>query len=514
MGVQAHEDRSALYRYRFGTAEFDEGRFELRVAGRVIEIQRRPLEVLEVILRRAGEVVTRNELERAVWRDRPRSGHVIHTALTRLRSALGDENAERIVTVARVGYRLTGSIERIAVGRHFAGSLALDEDGVVSRREDFALVSRLGQSSNHEVWLARQVKTGELRVYKFSADGEGLAALKREATFARVLRKSLGERKDLVQLLDWNFAAAPFFLEYEYGGVSLLEWATKHLAALAVEERVGLFLQVADAVAAAHSVGVLHEDLKPANLLIVERANGGWQVRLTDFGSARLLEPERLQGLGITQLDVTVTDGVLSDGLATLLYVAPEQLAGGPATVQSDVFALGILLYQLTVGDLRRPLLSGWERDVPDELLREDITAATDGNPAFRLASVRALADRLRRRAARREEQAREEAAHRAAAGTIEALKRSRARRPWVLVAFLSVALGLSSTLAFHWHASAERGRSSTTVSCGPPTRSLAAVLASGGSDQERRGGFEADRGRVLQSCRRFGADLRELRIW
>jgi eukaryotic-like serine/threonine-protein kinase len=471
MGVQLHENRPALYRYRFGTAEFDEGRFELRVAGRVMDIQRRPLEVLEVFLRSAGEVVTRNELERLVWHNRPTRGHVIHAALTRLRSALGGENAERIVTVARVGYRLSGSIERIPVGRHFAGSLALDEDGVVSRRESFVLTSRLSQCSNREVWLARHVKTGELRVYKFSADGEGLAALKREATFARVLRKSLGERKDLVPLLDWSFGAAPFFLEYEYGGVSLLEWATNHLAALALEERVELFLQAADAVSAAHSVGVLHEDLKPANVLICACASRGWKVRLTDFGSARLLEPERLQGLGITQFDGTVTDGVISDGVATLLYVAPERIAGSTATAQSDVFALGILLYQLAAGDLRRPLVPGWERDVTDELLREDIAAATDGNPAFRLGSVSALTNRLRQRAARREERARNDAAHRAAVEAIEALRRRTARRPWILVACLSVALSSSLTLAFNWRASAERVRSSTTVSCGPPIR-------------------------------------------
>jgi eukaryotic-like serine/threonine-protein kinase len=473
MGIQTREDRPTLYRYRFGTAEFDEGRFELRVAGRVTDIQRRPLEVLESFLRRAGEVVTRNELVNAVWHDRPTRTHVIHAALTRLRSALGEENAERIVTVARVGYRLTGSVERIAIGRHFAGTLALDEDGTVSRRENFVLVSRLSQSSNHEVWLARHAKTGELRVYKFAADGEGLAALKREATFARVLRNNLGERRDLVQLLDWNFAAAPFFLEYEYGGESLLDWATKHLAGLAVEERLGLFLQAADAVAAAHCAGVLHGDLKPSNLLITKGSNGGWQVRVTDFGSARLLEPERLRGLGITQHDLM--DDVVCDGLATLLYVAPERLAGGTATAQSDVFSLGILLYQLAVGDLRRPLVSGWEREVPDELLREDIVGGTDGNPTFRLATVRELADRLRQRGSRREERAREEATRRAAAETIEALNRKRARRPWVIVACLSVALGFVSALALHWSSSAEGGRSSNTFSCGAQTRAFPA---------------------------------------
>ncbi len=466
MSVQGLEARSALYRYRFGSVEFDERRFELQVAGKRIDIQRRPLEVLEVFLRRAGEVVTRNELESAVWNGRPTAGHVIHTALTRLRSALGEENAERIVTVARVGYRLTGSVERTAVGRHFTGSLALDEDGAVARRESFTLVLRMSRSSNREVWLARNAKTCELRIYKFAADGEGLAALKREATFARVLRKSLGERNDLVPLLDWNFSAAPFFLEYPYGGTSLLEWATQHLASLALEARIELFLQVADAVVAAHSVGVLHEDLKPANLLVSECADGGWQLRLTDFGSARLLEPERLQGLGITQLDA-ITEGVTADGAATLLYVAPERLAGGIATAQSDVFALGILLYQLAVGDLRRPLVCGWERGVPDELLCEDIVAATDGDPAMRLASVAALADRLRGRPARRAERARKEAAQRLAAEAIEALKRRRGRRPWILVALLSVALGFSLALALHWRAGAERNRSSASAPVG-----------------------------------------------
>lgn len=475
MGVQLLEERPALYRYRFGTAEFDEGRFELRVAGQLIEIQRRPLEVLEVFLRHAGEVVSRNDLRRAVWHDRPTAGHVIHAALTRLRSALGEENAERIVTIARVGYRLTGSIERIAVGRHFAGTLALDEHGVVARRENFVLASRLSQAPNREVWLARHARTNELRVYKFAAGGEGLAALKREATFARILGKGLGERRDLVRLLDWNFAASPFFLEYEYGGVSLLEWAPKHLARLEIEKRVGLFLQAADAVAAAHSVGVLHEDLKPANLLISEGASGGWQVHLADFGSARLLEPERLQGLAITHLDAMVTDSVIGDGAATLLYMAPERLAGGAATAQSDVFALGILLYQLIVGDLRRPLVSGWERDISDEVLREDILAATDGNPAFRLVSASALADRVRRRAVRSERRTREETAKRAAAEAVEASKRRRARRPWMLVAALSLALAVSSCLAFHWRAGLERSGSSAAVSCGESATAQAA---------------------------------------
>jgi len=447
METQSRDERLALYRYRFGTAEFDEARFELKVGGHPVDVQRRPLEVLSLLLRRAGEIVTREELQKAVWDNRPTVDNVIDTALTKLRGALRVDNAARLITQPRVGYRLTGPVERWAVGRHFTSGLALEEGAAVARRENFVLVSRLGRSPHHEVWLARHAKTGERRVYKFSSDGEGLAALKREATLARVLRESLGERSDFVRVLDWNFDAQPYFLECEYGGSNLIEWAVEHLSDLPLVERLDLFLQVAQAVAAAHRVGILHKDLKPANLLVSERDGGGWQVRVTDFGSARLLEPERLQRFGITQLGLTVTQGVGSDvGAATPQYVAPERLSGATATVQSDVFALGILLYQLVVGDLRRPLVSGWERDVANEFLREDIAAATDGDPALRIATVPELIHRLRQLDVRREKKLEETAARAQAARAERELLRARARRPWLIAALVSLTLGLVST--------------------------------------------------------------------
>jgi len=447
MEIQPGDERLALYRYRFGTAEFDEARFELKVGGQPVEVQRRPLEVLALLLRHAGEVVTREELQDAIWENRPTVDNVIDTALTKLRGALRAENAARVITQPRVGYRLTGPIERLAVGRHFTSGLALEEGANVTRRENFVLISRLGRSPHHEVWLARHAKTGERRVYKFSADGEGLVALKREATLARVLHESLGRRSDFVRVLDWNFDARPFFLECEYGGANLIEWAAQHLSDLRFPERLDLFLQVAEAVSAAHRVGVLHKDLKPANLLVSERAGGGWQVRVADFGSARLLEPERLRQLGITQLGLTVTQGVISDvGAATPHYVAPERLAGGTATAQCDVFALGILLYQLIVGNLRFPLGSGWEREIENEFLREDIAAATDHEPNLRIGTVDELIRRLRHLEERGEKKIQETAARARAAKVEHELLRARARRPWLVAALVTLTLGLVFT--------------------------------------------------------------------
>src|SRR3546814_12683134 len=93
------------------------------------------------------------------------------------------------------------------------------------------------------------------------------------------------------------------------------------------------------------------------------------------------------------------------------------------------------MLYQLSVADLRRPLAPGWEQDIDDELLREDIAAATDGNPARRLASVTALTDRLRSRDARRDARQRLRDAEVRAHNAERLLERSRERRPWIATA-------------------------------------------------------------------------------
>jgi len=453
------EERPSLYRYRFGTAEFDEARFELTVGGLAVEIQRKPLEMLAVLLRNANEVVTRDELLETVWGGRPTVEHVVANALAKLRVALGEQNAARIVTQTKIGYRLTGPVERVAVGRQFASTLQLKIGLAVPQRENFLLQSMIGQTLGSEVWLAQHAKTGELRVFKFSSDGGRLAALQREATLSRVLRSGLGDRPDLVRVIDWNFRDPPFFLECEYAGPNLVVWSETNAdwRALSSEERLNLFLQIADAVAAAHSVGVLHKDLKPANVLVSPKPDG-WQLRVSDFGSGRLLEMDRLASFGITQLGLTVTQGVGTDSSSgTLLYLAPESLAGEAPTVQSDVYALGLMLYQLLIGDLRKPLVSGWERDILDPVIREDIAKATDGDPARRLSSAAELADRLRALEARRVERAGQLAAEASARQTAEALQRSRARRPWIIAAFATLAVGFAISLIFFWRATVAR---------------------------------------------------------
>src|SRR5690606_34169165 len=114
-GLPHHDDR--VYRWRFGAVEFDEARHELRVSGLPVEVEHKPLQVLTLLLRHVGEVVTKEELFDTVWAGRVTVDHVLATAVGKLRKALDAGGEARIVTVPRIGYRFDGPVERIAVGQ-------------------------------------------------------------------------------------------------------------------------------------------------------------------------------------------------------------------------------------------------------------------------------------------------------------------------------------------------------------------------------------------------------------
>ena len=295
----------------------------------------------------------------------------------------------------------------------------------VPDRPHWELEKRLGEGGFGEVWLARHVKLGTHRAFKFCFDADRLRSLKRELTLFRILLDSLGERADIARLYEVKLDEPPYFLESEYTeGGNLQDWSDMEggIAQVPPATRLDIVARVADAVAAAHSVGVLHKDIKPSNILIAPQ---GAQPRpqLADFGIGIVdrsrVGPSTAQpapGRPITMTAVTMTGDDDASRTGTRIYLPPEVLVGRPFTVQGDVYALGVLLYQMVVGDLTRPLAEGWERDVTDELLREDIAACVDGDPARRLSSAADLAKRLRSLPHRRQWKAREADETRAAA--------------------------------------------------------------------------------------------------
>lgn len=430
--------------WTFAGREFDESRLELRVGGQPVDLELKPLEVLVYLLQHAGEAVTKDELLEAVWPGLNVVEGSLSTAVHKLRKALADQDSKIVVTIPRVGYRLDAVAHAEPIRPvPLPARIRFVAGDPVPRREHWRLLRALDASDNGEVWLTEHPKTSELRVFKFVTNAGRLRALKREVTVFRFLRESLGDQAKIVRIFEWNFATEPYFLESEYGGMNLAEWAEGEggLSSIPLQRRIRVLLDIARAVAAVHGVGVLHKDLKPANLLI-----GDGEVRLADFGSACLLEQSRLRALGITSLGMTQTAALQSTTLTgTLMYLAPEVLSGNAATAQADVYALGVMLYQMVVGDFRKPLSPGWEEDVSDPLLREDIAAAVSGDLARRLKSPMELADRLDHLDQRRIERDRVEAIRQRQEISERRRTDARVRRPWIVLACMAlVALAAS----------------------------------------------------------------------
>jgi eukaryotic-like serine/threonine-protein kinase len=424
-------------RWRVGEVELDEATLELRLRGDLVELERKPLELLMWLLRHPGEVITKDELFEALWAGRVVTESVLTKCVAKLRQAIGDDAQTVLKTVHGFGYRLVAPVERLALNFEPAVLAApvLKVGDSPPQRPNWRLLRRY-DGSRGENWLAEHAKSGEKRVFKFALDGAGLSQLKREITLNRLLRDTLGPRDDLVRVLDWNLDESPHFIELAHCSQgSLVDWLAGQggVVAVPLATRLDLVAQTADALAAAHSAGVLHKDVKPGNVLIELDAADAPRVRLGDFGSGRVLDAERLQALEITRMGFTQTLAVDGSTSGTWAYLAPEVVAGQPPTVQSDVYALGVMLYQMVVGDLRRPLAPGWDREVDDPLLRQDIAAASDVDPSQRLADAGELARRLRALDMRRAELAAAQAAAAEAERLRMALARAQRRRRWAL---------------------------------------------------------------------------------
>src|SRR5262245_24312658 len=202
----------------------------------------------------------------------------------------------------------------------------------------YRLVRRIGVGGMGTVWLAERSDGLITRPVALKLP---LLAFQRGAFAERVAR----EREILAGLNHPNIArlyAAGVALDGQpYLAIEYVEGRSidQHCREnnLPLEARLRLFLQVARAVAHAHEKNVVHRDIKPTNVLVTPEG----EVRLLDFGIAKLLEG----GLGReTQLTKMVGRAFTPD------YASPEQIRGDPVTTASDVYSLGVLLFELLTG--------------------------------------------------------------------------------------------------------------------------------------------------------------------
>jgi len=234
----------------------------------------------------------------------------------------------------------------------------------------YRVESRLGAGGMGEVYLARDTKLDRMVALKFlpaelAEDPERLRRLVKEAKAASALNHpNVCVIHEIGEAHGW-----PPFIVMEYvPGQSLADRI--HGQGLDPREVVAIGIQVADALDEAHARGIVHRDIKPANIMVTDRG----RVKVLDFGVARRERPEG------PETEFTTESRTLPGALVgTLKYMSPEQILGRPVDFRTDLFSLGVVLYEMATG--RHPFAETQGGGLMDTILHRPPPSPTELNP-------------------------------------------------------------------------------------------------------------------------------------
>ncbi|MDM7923119.1 MAG: protein kinase [Pyrinomonadaceae bacterium] len=262
------------------------------------------------------------------------------------------DDAERTLRLADADPEVRREVEKLLaandrsndfIDRPFAVERGMaeppEDQNVGTSIDEYRIVSEIGAGGMGKVYLAEQAGDG------FS-QRVALKLIKRGMDTSVVLKRFLMERQILARLEHPNIArmldggstesGLPYFVMEYVDGMPIRRYCEEH--GLGINERLELFQKVCSAVSYAHQNLVVHRDLKPSNILI----NKEGQPKLLDFGIAKLLGPD----WGADTAEATATQF----RVMTPEYASPEQIEGKPATTTTDVYSLGVVLYELLAG--------------------------------------------------------------------------------------------------------------------------------------------------------------------
>jgi eukaryotic-like serine/threonine-protein kinase len=325
--------------------------------------------------------------------------------------------------------------------------------GLVGRHAGpYVIEAEIGRGGMGSVWRARRADDryeGIVAIKFLHMSWRGLQGEQRFRSEGRILGRL--DHQNIARLIDAGVldASQPYLVLEYVEGEPIDTYCSLHN--LTVEARVRLFLSVLAAVAHAHSHLIVHRDIKPSNILVTQDGS----VKLLDFGIAKLLDDE------------SASSATRSGAALTPQYAAPEQLLGNVVTTETDVYALGLVLYLLLTGGSPFATASGSQAEILQAVLTQDppraSTAVTGPNtrarelrgdldnivakalkkvPADRYRSVGAFVEDLRRYLAHEPVQARPDTAAYVVAKFV------RRHRGSVLIGLL-VAFGLIATSSF-----------------------------------------------------------------
>jgi len=250
----------------------------------------------------------------------------------------------------------------------------------------YKIIKMIGGGGMANVYLARDIilerdVAVKILRFDFSSDEQFIKRFRREAHAATSLN-----HENIVSIYDIGEDEGIYYIVMEYVHGCTLKQYIQQYAPLSIEQAVNIMLQLTSAISHAHEYRIIHRDIKPQNILIDETGN----IKVTDFGIA----------IALSSTTITQTNSVLG----SIHYLSPEQARGGIATEKSDIYSLGIVMFELLTGRLpfsgesavsivlkhlqnEVPSPKVWNPKIPQSL-ENIIIRATAKNPFHRYESV------------------------------------------------------------------------------------------------------------------------------